>query len=307
MYKPKKIIIDTDIGDDIDDALAIAFALESPEIEVVGITTVYKNTNLRAKLSKYLLNIANKSEICVCAGSANPINSIENQTEIPCYYKPEMDNIDYNTSLCGVDYIIEKLEESDDKITLVALGPLTNIAQALIKKPEIKSKIEEIVIMGGAFYLHFNEYNILCDPEAADIVFNSGFKIRAIGLDVTLKCVLNHEHMNYLKLIMENSKNEYHKFLADIIFIWHKDRRKLPILHDPLAICAVFDNALIEYKDECIMVETKGELTRGTTFNATGTEIFEHIYCGRRNAIVANKVNSEGFVRLFISRVFNEM
>jgi len=292
----RKIIIDTDIGDDIDDALAIAFALNSPEVDLIGVTTVFKNTDARAKIAVNLLKLAGR-DIPVYAGCGQPIINREDVAQIPCQYSEDMNRFTYNKHIHAVDYIINTVMESDGDITLVPIGPLTNIGMAILKCPELKTKLKEIVLMGGCYYSHCNEWNIRCDPEAAKIVFESGIPIKAVGLDVTLKCRLSEEDIN----LIDNSTSPITKLLSELIRRWRNVTKALPILHDPLAICAVFNDNIIEMKNEEILVETKGEYTRGTTFNKTCLD--------RNNKIVdshikvAKNVDEKAFVKLFLERI----
>jgi purine nucleosidase len=295
----EKIIIDTDIGDDIDDALALALALNSPELEVVGVTTVYKNIRARARLARKLLLMAGREDIPVYAGLGQPLINRVNEDEIPNHYLKEMDDTPFNEDMDGVDFIINTLMSSEGDISLVPVGPLTNIAMAIMKRPEIKSKIKNIVLMGGAYYFQYNEYNIQCDPEAARVVFQSGINIKAVGLDVTLKCQLTHEDIARI----ENQSEDLTRFLSSLISHWRGKNDYLPILHDPLAVYAVFNDGLLEFSEEKIMVETKGEFTRGMTFNQTAYR------WGNTDKLItgifaAREVDGKGFVRLFMERIF---
>jgi len=294
----RKIIIDTDIGDDIDDALAIAFALNSPEVDLIGITTVFRNTDARAKIAVNLLNLAGRN-IPVYAGCGQPIVNREDVLHIPCQFSDDMNRFTYNKDIHGVDYIINTVMESDGDITLVPIGPLTNIGMAILKCPELKTKLKEIVLMGGCFYSHFNEWNIFCDPEAARIVFESGISIKAIGLDVTLKCRLSE---NDLK-IFDSSTSPVAKFLSELIRRWRNVTKSLPILHDPLAVCTVFNDNIFEMQNEKIIVEIKGEHTRGTTFNKTGLNWSVSNKIVDSHVKVAKDVDEEAFVKLFMERI----
>lgn len=294
----RKIIIDTDIGDDIDDALAIAFALNSPEVDVIGITTVFRNTDARAKIAVNLLNLAGKN-IPVYAGCSQPIINREDALQIPCQYSDDMNRFTYNKDTHAVDYIINTVMESDGDITLVPIGPLTNIGMAILKCPEIKTKLKEIVLMGGCFYSHYNEWNIFCDPEAAKIVFESGIPLKAIGLDVTLKCRLSENDLN----IIDSSTSPVTKLLSELIRRWRNTTKSLPILHDPLAVCAVFNDDIFKMKNEKITVEIKGEHTRGITFNKTGLNWSANNEIVDSHVKVAKNVDAEAFVKLFIRRI----
>lgn len=291
-----KIIIDTDIGDDIDDALAIAFALESPELEVVGITTVFKNVIARAKLTANMLKLSGHSDIPVYSGLGSPIINKVNLNEIPCQYSEAEDGKEDNFSMKGIDFIIDTVMNSDSGITLVPIGPLTNIAVAILKEPELKNKVQEIVLMGGCYYNHCNEWNIICDPEAAKVVFESGIPIKAVGLDVTFFCSLTEEDVKKIEIDGKRSA----KYLPELIRRWRNGTDKCPMMHDPLAICAIFDDKILKMHQEEIVVETQGEIMRGATYNKSGL--------WRANADqsvikTAKNIDSEAFVKLFMSRV----
>ena len=295
----ERIIIDTDIGDDIDDALAVAFALNSEEIDVAGITTVYKNTAARAELAKKLLMLYGRESIPVYAGCPQPLINRINPDEIPCQFSNDMKNIAINSDKDAVDFIIGSVLDSSGDITLVPIGPLTNIAVAICKRTEIKDKIKRIILMGGAYYFHYNEWNIACDPEAARIVFESGIPIKVVGLDVTLDCKLTKEDMNRIY----SHRTGAPAFLSELVVRWQQKGNYFPILHDPLAVYAVFDREILAFKNESIAIETKGEFTRGTTFNRTDTRRGNN-----RDPVsgisVACSVDSRRFIDLFIERVF---
>jgi purine nucleosidase len=191
--------------------------------------------------------------------------------------------------------------KSEGNISLVTIGALTNIALAIVKKPEMKNKIKRIVMMGGAYYFHYNEYNIECDPEAARIVFESGIPIKAVGLDVTLKCQLTQQDVERI----EHPHSEITQFLSNLIGRWRSINHYLPILHDPLAVCAVFDKELLEFKEERIVVETKGEFTRGSTHNHSSYR-WGNTDPINSNIWAAKNVNYQKFTKIFMDRVFGE-
>ena len=292
----RDIIIDTDVGDDIDDALALALALNSPELNIRGITTVFRNTDLRTQLALKLLKTFRRDDIPVARGIAKPIMEQWDTTLIPNQCALLDEEIEYNCNLHAVDFIIEEVMKQDN-IVLVPIGPLTNIAAAIIKKPSIVHNTQ-IVMMGGMANVPYPEWNIVCDPEAAAIVFNSGIPITMVGLDVTLKCRLNEEQLNQIN----KSNNEQHNFLSSLIDVWMKTSGILPILHDPLALAVLIDPSLVETQDMHIKVETKGEFTRGVTVDSV------NVFTGERqkpNANVCVDVDADRFIDLFLERVFN--
>jgi len=294
----EKIIIDTDIGDDIDDALAISFALNCPELEVIGITTVFKNPVKRAKIAKRILQLAGREDIPVYAGYAHPLLRQVSTDGVMNQYEENMSELTYNTDRDAIDYIIDELMTSDGDKVLVPIGPLTNIAAAMIKRPEIKGKIRRIVMMGGHYYSQYVEYNIQCDPEAAKVVLESGIPIQAIGTDVTLQCRLRDMD----RLRMEKGNAPLTRFLHGIITDWENRTRHLPLLHDPLAVCAIFNPAMLEMEQQKIKVELRGEHTRGMTFNTTNWLTWRDI--APNDVWVAKSVKIDSFIDLFVARTF---
>jgi purine nucleosidase len=294
----EKIILDTDIGDDIDDALALVFALNSEELHLLGVTTVLRNTPQRARLAKKLLQVAGWDDIPVYEGCRPAIIDRVAEDEVLCQYSEDMDSVEYNTEADAVDFIIDQVMKSDNDITLVPVGPLTNIAMAIRKKREIKKKIKGISLMGGAYYQHFNEYNIWRDPEAARIVFESGVPIKAIGLDVTLKCGLPSEETEKIF----NKGTELTNFLAELITRWrNRTKYQNPCLHDPLAVCAVFNTDILTFERANIGIETRGEFTRGMTFNMGNKRAKGQTEDS--NILIAKDVDSSKFIELFMSRI----
>ena len=241
-----KIIIDTDIGDDADDALAICLALKSEELEVMGITTVFRNTAARAQIAVRLLQLMGRTDIPVYAGIGHPLVAEADVETVPIQLLAGMEELEYRKDMDGVEYLRRSLSVSQGDITLVTIGPLTNVGVLLCKYPEVKGKIKEIVMMGGAYYMHYNEWNILCDPEAAHIVYSSGVPIRAIGLDVTTRCQVNDQ----LVTMFRNSKKPEVELLADLLTCYYENRGRHTFLHDPMAVFAVYDKDIITYQGE---------------------------------------------------------
>lgn len=264
MQEKYKIIIDTDIGDDIDDAMAIAYALRRPELQILGITTVFGPVEKRARMAKRVLEIAGRTDIPVYAGSGQSILNRVPEINNLSHYDASMDTATYDTSVHGVDFIIDTLMQSKGDITLVPIGALTNIAMALVKCPAIKEKIRRIVWMGGAFYYQFLTWNALCDPDAVRVVLESGVPVSCVSRDVCEPCMMTRQQVDELYQSEEPLNKLVNGMIADFI----KNCNRMPILFDPLTITAVFDKERITYKDERVLVETNGEFTRGMTFLA---------------------------------------
>lgn len=301
----KKIIIDTDIGDDVDDALAVALALNSPEVELLGVTTVYKNTRMRAGLAKRLLEVYGREDIPVHQGIGMPYINKVDLNEEPNQYEAVGDDR-FTEQGNAVDFIIETVMKTDD-VTLIPVGPLTNIAAALEKEPAI-AKRARVVLMGGIISNPYAENNILCDPEAAKIVFESGIPIVMTGLDVTLKYGLTMEHV----ALVNSSDKKEHKFLSKLIDLWQTKfmaivfkmwnipfERVAPALHDPMAVAFVINPSFFTTRKCHIKIETKGEFTRGVTVDS------RNVFTGQAtgfNADVCVDVD-ERFVEFFVNRV----
>jgi purine nucleosidase len=308
---PRKIIIDCDPGQD--DAVALFLAMASPdELDLLGITTVAGNVPLALtqRNARQMCDIAGHPDIPVYAGCAQPMlrplvtaEYIHGETGIN-----GIDAIEPVTPLRSghaVDFIIESLLDADAaSITLVPTGPLTNIATAIEKEPTILSRIEQIVLMGGAMREGGNrtpsaEFNILVDPEAADIVFRCGRPITALGLDVTHQVLSTEDRVERIKAL----KNPVAQATAGMLRFFHRyDTEKYSSqgtpLHDPCTIAYLLRPDLFEGKMCNISVETKSELTLGHT-----AVDFWHVTDRPVNANWIYAVDSDGFYDLLTERL----
>ena len=297
-----KVILDTDIGDDIDDAIALALLLNSDEVELLGVTTVFRNAFKRAEMAKYFITI-NGYDIPVYAGMDQPLkqdvslivpSEIKQREKIDEYgkylipqYLPEMKDAKVEPGN-AVDFLIKKVHEYPHEVIILAVGPLTNIAMALTKDPSIIPLIREIRIMGGYPDCHYPEWNILCDPEAAAIVYQSNVNLYAVGLNVTLQCELDSTRMKALEKVSENGS----KLLKTMLEKWFAHYRfKTPVMHDPLTAasilmpCVVFERAPY-YVDL--------DVKRAHTIKSeNGNEVF-----------CATSVDTNMFFKLLFERVF---
>jgi len=301
VFQIKKILIDTDIGSDVDDAIAITLALKSPELEVVGITTVYGDTSLRARIALKLLKLIGKGHIPVAAGIEKPLlrerdiwwTGHEGKgilTEEDEKLKPIEKH--------AVDFIIEKIMENPKEITLVTIGPLTNIATAIIKEPRIIENVKEIVMMGGVARIFGNapdlpyvEHNIKSDPEAAAVVFNSGIPITMVGLDVTMRVPIDRSHLKTIK----NVGTPLTETLARLIEIWWDFLKSdSSPMHDPLAVSYCIKPEFLKTVNCEVLIETLGKHTTGQTIVIPNED---------SSIKVAYDVDEQEFLRLLMSRV----
>lgn len=253
------IIIDTDLGDDIDDAFAILLALASPEVHVLGITTVYRCPEARAKMTASLLrqigeevNIYCGAKYPICNRSAwgRPINF----ETLPWSYSSDYEKETFCPQT-AFEFYCQVLETRND-VVIIALGPLTNLAELFTKRADLIGNIRKIVVMGGAFTMNRTEYNMVCDPEAAKIVLESDCPIDVVGLDVTLQCKIKNDALEELW-----RRGGVFETLHNMRRLWGHQ----VILHDPLALMSIICEDVVSFEPAVIGVETKGEYTRGMT------------------------------------------
>ncbi|MDC7228265.1 MAG: nucleoside hydrolase [Spirochaetales bacterium] len=302
-----KIILDCDPGHD--DMMAIMLAAASDELELLGITTVAGNqtgskTFENARKIITLLNL----DVPLARGADKPIvrelitapqihgNSGLDGAELPGADAPYL-------GCHAVDFIIDSVKASKDKITLVPTGPLTNIGLALIKAPEIKKNIEQIVLMGGAVYdsnmTPGSEFNIFVDPEAAREVFLCGLPVTMVGLDVTNKSLMSFEQAEEMigwggriSSVVGPLMKFFGQSNLDYFGI-----NGAPI-HDALTVATLVNPDVVEFENWFVDIETQGELTRGQTvadvYRVTGNE---------PNCRVAMKVNNDLFMSIMMDAV----
>ncbi len=274
MSEPERIIIDCDPGHD--DMMAIMLAASSEEIDLLGVTTVAGNqTGDRTFENALKILTLIDEDIPVARGADKPL--LRELITAPRFHGQsglegaELPEPGINPlKMDAVDFIIKTLKESNKKIILVPTGPLTNIAMVLLKKPDIKDKIERIVLMGGGMHdsnvTPVAEFNIYVDPEAAKIVFESGVPITMVGLDVTNKAIISFEEIDGIISaagVISSKVGPLLKFFASAnknIF----GLNGAPI-HDALAVAVVKDPTIIKTELLNVRIEVDSNLTRGTT------------------------------------------
>ena len=270
----QKIILDTDIGDDIDDALALAFAIMSGKIDILGVTTVFRNAEHRAELACCLLEALGRTDIPVYAGIGKTlVQSIPDWEQVAASHRPRQMEVlkKQQPSIQpkperAVDFIIDTVMAGDGDITLVPIGPFTNIAAAFTVEPRLAQKAK-ICMMGGATDRVRPEWNALCDPEATRIVFGTGVPITMVGLDVTTKCVMSYEQVKTIGSV----DRPINQICFELIHLWGGDNPEpRPTLHDPLALATLIDPTLCETREMRIEVETGADHLRGSTVPVAG-------------------------------------
>lgn len=251
--KSMKVIIDTDIGDDIDDAYALILAANTAEIELIGVTTVYRNAEQRAKIAAALLGCLNR-KIPVAAGADYPYNTpfrveayekklADGRPVIPHYF-PEFEGEKYS-SVSAEELILSSAERYPGEVTVAAIGPMTNLARAYEKDPVRFGRLKEIVCMGGCFGSAFAEWNVRCDAEAAAKVLKSGVGTTMIGIDVTKYTFLTAEQEARLVSV----GGPAFVLAARMLKKMHADiPSRITTLHDVLAI-AELTNSFCRYEE----------------------------------------------------------
>ncbi len=291
---PAPVILDTDIGDDIDDALALSLALQSPELNVLAVTTVLRHGQERADLAARILELFHRTDVPVgigaeetLMGGPQPYAKVIQHGALPSGFRFSAPRRN------GLELMIETCLRAPGKVTILAYGPLTNVALALRAESRLKDKIERIVLMNGVFFRPGLEYNTLTDAEASSIVYSSGLPIETVGLDVTMQCRLNAAQLRRI----EDSKLETAQFLLQLIRMWQEaNHAQFPILHDPLSVAVAIRPDLVSTVTGEVSVET-----RGTPGETQGMTVFRENPKG--NVRVANEVNSAAVIDFFLDRV----
>ncbi len=271
---PVKVILDTDIGDDIDDALALALIVASPELDLRGVTTVFGNTPARTRQALTELVIAGRSEVPVATGCGATMASRPHDTACA-----QLDKLPNQDGTClpaaqlptadprhAVDFLIETIMAGDGDIVPVTIGGLTNLALALVKEPKLKTRIPRIVMMAAEFRHPMAEWNIRCDPEAASLVFASGIPVDVTTWHIGLNAKFRTEDLARLA----GCPLPVAQYLHRAITAWTIHHRSphhepLPSLYDPLAVATIINPGLCTWRQGTVTVELQGQTTYGYT------------------------------------------
>jgi inosine-uridine nucleoside N-ribohydrolase len=319
----RKIILDTDPG--TDDAMALMLALNSPELDVRAITVVPGNVTAEQGLENALrmVSLANRCDIPVAGGARHPLFQKLITAEF-WHGKNGLANIELPRSKCkadarfGPDLIIELIHASPHEITLVPVGPLTNIALAVERDPSIVPLIKEVIMMGGSIkggnVNAAAEANIYNDPEAAQIVFQAGWPLTMVGLDVGDKTLLGRKQLEQLASTHGPVNDFIYGVAKFLVGLSEKFGDSGTPMYDPLAVGVAIDSMLVTAPAMHVDVETRGEFTRGETVANRRNEIERNVLHGDRyiiegvdkvepNARVCVEVQAERFLQLFVSRI----
>jgi len=305
----RKVVWDMDPG--IDDALALILALKSPEIRVAGITTVAGNAPVETASTnaRRVLEYLNADSIPVAMGAAKPLD------------RPLEDALSYHGSdglgncslpppklplqpLEAWDFLVQSVLDAPGEVTLLATGPLTNVAYAFELQPKLPELLNRLVLMGGAYGLTpygkgnctpFAEFNIWQDPEAAHLVFNSGADIFAVGLDVTMDpaACLNNQHLEQIK-----ARHTPAARLVAQLVEYEVEYHGCCRMHDPLALAVLLDDSLLDFTLAKVGVVKGNDWDRGVT-RILPSDSLQLIH-------VASAVDGPRFLKLFLSRILKE-
>jgi len=320
---PQLVVIDTDPG--TDDALALLLAFHSAELKVAGITVVAGNVTVDAGFDNALriAHLAGRCDIAIAKGAAGPLFQQLNTEEF-WNGRNGLGNADLPADRCpesrtfGPDLLIQLVHQYPHEIVLIPIGPLTNIALALAKDPSIVPLVKEVVLMGGSItggnVNAASEFNIRGDPEAASIVFNAGWPLTMVGLDVTERTLITEADV----VRMEERAGPQAKFAAAVarfqIGTYQGTGFKGGAIHDALAVGAVVDRSLLTTRKMRVDIETNGTFTRGETVANRGNAVDRIVPKGNRletvgvdavqpNVNVATEADSARFIALFVERV----
>ena len=279
----RKVIIDTDGG--IDDAVAILEALREPTLDILGITTLYSNTTLEHATDNALrlLKLAGRDhDIPVAAGESMPLSGIPKAPSSLVHGENGLGNVELPESdveaidMHAVDFIISKANEFPGEITVVTLGPLTNIARALERCPELPKLLDRLIVMGGAVGSPGNvsacsEANIHADSLSARIVFNAGFNLYMVGLNVTTKVHITGAMLDYIGRHQSCETLPYYNLISRMLPFYFDFYRRMEDLfdmcpvHDPLAMMVAIDPSVCSFRELPVSVIVSDDITNGMT------------------------------------------
>ncbi len=324
---PRRVIIDTDPG--VDDAVALLFALRSPDqLKIEAITVVAGNVPAEVGLGNALrmVEVSGRTDIPVALGARAPLVRKlvtaayahgDNGLAGAVFPEPKLRPVPEPAA----ELIARIVRQAPGQVSIVAIGPLTNLALALRADPDLASLIQEMVIMGGSLsggnVTPAAEFNIYVDPEAARVVFHSGVRLTMVGLDVTRKVTVTADHLKELGA----ANNKVAEAAARVLrpSVEQARARGTPrgrALHDPLAAAVFLDRSLVKLQDFYVDVETSGELTAGETVayprapirqsappvgRPEGSQVVSESY--KPNVSVAVDVDAERFFHILIARL----
>ena len=261
----EKLLLDTDIGSDIDDAICLAYLLSQPDCELLGITTVSGEPLKRAMISSAICKAA-KKDIPIYPGIEFPLMVPQMQAIAP--QAKALINWKHDEKFPqgeAIEFLRRTIRKYPGEVTLLTIGPLTNVAVLFAADPEIPVLLKQLVLMGGVFTnnlpnMPHAEWNMLCDPHAAAMIYKAPVKIhRSIGLDVTRQVTMDRNE------VKENFKSEIMQPVYDFAKVWF-DERPIITFHDPLAATTIFDDRICSFERGRVDIELASENIKGMTY-----------------------------------------
>ena len=309
----RRVVLDTDIGSDVDDALCLALGLAASELELIALTSVGREAKTRARVASKLLELAGRSEIPVHAGCRVPLGGGAGFN----WFGTEPEVIDAGEEPPIADEhavdAIERLFAEEDDLELVAIGPLTNIAVALVKDPDLAGRVKQLSIMGGhirraAYGGHTFEpgvdYNLCSDPHASLVVLRSGIPTQLITADVTLETWITRADLERIAAC----ETPFHRALARSVDVWTPIQKRIfgelgcdtnddnvAFLHDPLTLAALYDESFLTFETLEIEPKLEGRILR-TLERETPSDATYPMRC-------ATAVDAKAFRTHFVERV----
>lgn len=305
---PRKLILDCDPGHD--DAMAILLAAGSPEVDLLGITTVAGNQTLEKTTlnARRVCTVAGITDVPICAGCPAPfLRPLVTAAEV--HGESGLDGPEFGPPSVpvseehAVDFIVRTVMSSDGDVTLVPVGPLTNIAMAMRREPGIVKKTQEVVLMGGSTgrgnWTPAAEFNIFVDPEAAAAVFGAGWPVTMIGLNLTHQAGATPQVVERIRALGTPLAH----IVVELLDFFRSTYLAVegmadPPVHDPCAVARVAWPQLVEVEESFVAIETKGEWTTGMTVTDLGRRF------GRQaNASVATVLDRAGFWEVMVRAI----
>jgi purine nucleosidase len=322
------VIIDTDPGlgepgSDIDDGLAIALALRSPELDVLGLTIVNGNVDVATGIdvARRLVERLGVPDLPIVLGAAEPLR--RDMAPVRALFDAVLRQGHQGSAAArkllgpnrrghAADYLVRTAAERPGELVVIAIGPMTNLALALRRDPAFASNVRELVLMAGSATTYaqnitvVGDFNSYVDPEALDTVLRSGARIRMVGLDQTSQVVLTRGDAETLRA----STDQFGLWAAECAEAWidflgrafpnRPEHRTGCFLHDPLVVAAVTHPDLLTWQEACVRVETTSDLTRGLVVADRGLALQP---AGPANATVAVATDVDAFHQLFLARI----
>jgi purine nucleosidase len=292
-------VLDTDIGTDVDDILALTLMARTPEFNLAGVATVYGNTELRARMARYVLQQLDREDVAVAAGSS------ETLAGEPVWWGghegegiPGLGRIEVTEARDGVTLLCDLARKHAGALEVFAIGPLTNIAKAIQADPSFAGSVRHLYIMGGAYWKDQPEHNIKSDAPAAHVVFSSGIPITVCGLDVTNRVWLREDGVEEIR----RGLGDFGEILAEQFWRWldfmvehgiSDGTIKGTHLHDPLAVLAAIEPDVLTFERCDVAVDLAGD--------SIGRTRLEN--CGSGRIRVASDVDVERAERALLDRI----